>query len=527
MIHHNGALVFSVNYPEPILDALPMARVIRFKGKELVAVKHTLDASVVLRNLGLNAPTPILHDYPWPGRFEPMLHQRITADFICGNRRCFVLNSAGTGKTSAALWACDWLLSRGLIKRVLVVCPLSVGGVWAEEIFNTLPHRTCGLMQGKKEKRLDVLASGVDFCIINFDGLASLYKEERDKSGRIKSRTSPLDGQFDMIIADEASTYRNAQTNRYKALKHLIKADTRLVLMSATMTPNAPTDAWALCKLVSPKSVPDSFKLFQETVMRQAGPYKWVPKPDAKAVVHKAMQPAILFSKEQCLDLPPLTYNNRTAEMSAEQAKMFSTMRTQLRHEDKDAGVEVSAANAAIKILKLQQICCGVVKDDNGDPVFLNPKDRLNIIQEIVEECDEKVIVFVPFIYAMELVKAHLSKHFSCELVNGSVSAGERDRIFSAFQHDTDPRVLVAHPAVASHGLTLTAASTIIWYGPIYSLEMYEQANARIDRKGQTKATTVYHIGAHPFEWQIYGALRNKSSVQSALMNLYREVVGA
>lgn len=515
-----------VDDPCPILEAIPASKLLRFKGRNIVAVKHTLETAVVLRNLGLKAQTPVLHDYTWPGRFSPMQHQYATADFICANRKCFVLNDAGTGKTSAALWAYDWLKSRGIVNRLLVICPLSVGGVWTDEIFTTLPHRTCGLMHGKKEKRVDIMESGVDICIINFDGLTSLYDEER-KNGKIVKRSSPLDGAFDMIIVDEASTYRNPSTDRYKALKHLNTLSTRTILMSATMTPNAPTDAWSLCRLVCPSNVPNSFKFFQETVMRQAGPYKWLPRSTAKDIVFEAMQPAIRFVKDQCLDLPPITYNNREAVLSPDQTKMFSAIRSHMRHEDKESGVEINAANAAVKMIKLQQICCGGVIDDEGTPVALHPKNRLEVVSEIVSECSEKVIIFVPFIYSMELVRDHLSKHWTCELVNGSVSAGRRTKIFNAFQHDADPHILVAHPAVASHGLTLTAASTIIWYGPTHSLEQYEQANARIHRKGQTEHSTIYHIGAHPFEWKIYNALRNKSSVQSALMDLYKEAIGA
>lgn len=525
MLVRNGALVFSVNNPQAVLSVMPTAKLLAYKGREFIAVKHTLDATKVLRNLGLRAPSP-LHSYYWPGRYTPMTHQVETAEFMCLNTRGFVLNSQGTGKTSAACWAADYLISRGFVRRVLVVCPLSVIGVWAEELFTTLPHRTAGQMVGTKRKRLAVLAEDNDFSIINFDGLTSLFHEER-KHGRIERRWSELDDKFDMLIVDEASTYRNAQTLRYKALKHMVKPDTRIHLMSGTMTPNAPTDAWALCKLITPSSVPNSFKLFQETTMRQVGPYKWVPKQDAKDIVFKAMQPAVRFAKADCLDLPPLVFSKRQVEMTPEQVKLFDKMRISMRHEDKDSGVEISAANAAVKMLKLQQICCGVVKDDMGDPVLLDAKPRLAVLDEIVSECDEKVIVFVPFIYAMDMVREHLSKSFTCEVINGSVPSGQRNKIFSAFQHTDNPKVLIAHPAVAAHGLNLTAASTIVWYAPIHSIEQFEQANARIERKGQTNHMTIYQLGAHPFEWAIYQALRSKASVQSALMGLYQQLVGA
>ncbi len=202
----------------------------------------------------------------------------------------------------------------------------------------------------------------------------------------------------------------------------------------------------------------------------------------------------------------------------------FEAMKQKLKHEDE--GASITAANAAVKILKMQQICCGVVKDDDENPIYLDASKRLNLLLELIEQADEKVIVFVPFIYSMHMVRDFLEKKkVSCALVNGEVPNSVRSEIFTAFQRQKDPHVLIAHPAVAAHGLTLTAASTIIWYAPIYSLEQYEQANARIERQGQKNVMSIYHMFSHPFEAAIYGVLRKKGSVQAALLDLYRNTV--
>lgn len=526
MLHKNGALVMAVDDPHPIKTAIPQNKHVRYKGKELVMVKHDLDSTKVLRNMGLNAPSPMLHDgYKWPpilGLYAPMAHQVQTADFATVNNKLFILNATGTGKTGSAIWALEYLMQRGYIKRVLVVCPLSVIKVWQDELFNTIPQRSVGLMIGKKEKRLDILESECEICLINFDGVSSLYKNDKKK----KKKHSHLKDRFDLIIVDEASTYRNAGTDRYDALKFINTPQVRLWLMTGTPTPNAPTDAWALTRLVSPGRVPASFNLFRETVMMPAGPYKWVPKFGCQEKVRQVMQPAIRFEKRECLDLPPITYNERYCDLSAAQSRMFEDMKRKLKHEDEDIGVSVSAANAAVKLLKMQQICCGVVKDDDENPVYLDPKHRLNLVHELVEQAENKVIIFVPFIYSMEmLLKSLHDKKITAELVNGNVNKAERDRIFDAFQKTKEPRVLIAHPKVAAHGLTLTAADTIIWYAPIYSLEEYEQANARIERKGQKNTMSIFHVISHPFEAAIYKVLQKKGSVQSALLGLYREFV--
>lgn len=522
MIYKDGAVILNVNDAAPLMAVLPNAKHIKYKGAELVLNKHDLDTTKVLRNMGLDAATPMLHDgYVWPGRYEPMSHQIQTADFATVNRKLFILNATGTGKTGAAIWAMDYLMTRRYIKRVLIICPLSVTKVWSDELFNIAPHRTFGIMTGKKEKRLAVLDSGCEICVINFDGVSSLYSNDKKK----RKKSSHLKDRFDLIIVDEASAYRNAGTDRYEALAYINTPETRLWMMTGTPTPNAPTDAWAMTRLVSPGRVPSSFSLFQETVMQPAGPYKWVARVGCKEQVRQVMQPAIRFEKKDCLDLPPITYNDRFCDMSKQQLDMFEVMKAKLKHEDE--GISVTAANAAVKILKMQQICCGVVKDDEKNAVYLNPAPRLNLLLELINASENKTIVFVPFIFSMHMIVEFLKKNnISCALVNGDVPNKERSDIFDAFQRQAEPRVLVAHPAVAAHGLTLTAADSIIWYAPIYSLEHYEQANARIERKGQKNIMSIYHMITHPFEAAIYKVLQKKGSVQAALLNLYREAVG-
>lgn len=521
MIPHSGALVLSVNDPAELMRNLPIAKQVRHKGNDLVIVKHNIDSTKVLRNMGLKAPHPMLHDgYDWPGMYAPMKHQIATSDFITMNQKLFVLNGTGTGKSAAAIWAADYLMARGIIDNVCVVCPLSVTGVWEEELFKVAPHRSYGVMTGSRARRLKILDAGHDFSIINFDGITSLVDIDKKK----KKKSSPLKGRFTLYIVDEASTYRNAGTDRYEALKYLTK-DARLWMLTATPTPNAPTDAWALARLVSPSSVPDSFKLFRETVMMQAGPYKWVARIGANDIVRAAMQPAIRYEKKDCLDLPPITYNARHVELTPEQKEAFESMRKRLKFTDDDNN-SVKAANSAVKMLKLIQICCGVVKDDMQNPVYLDCTPRLNLVQELVENNDQKTIVFAPFIFSMEMIRKHLADAgITVALVNGDTPNATRKEIFTAFQRDEAPRVLVAHPKVAAHGLTLTRANSIIWYAPIYSLEQYEQACARIERKGQKHAMTVYNIASTQFELGLYETLKKHGNMQQALLDMYRDTV--
>lgn len=513
MLVKNGALLMSVDQPSSITIHIPTAKAIRYRNRNIVAVKHTLDSVKVLRNLGLNAPSPMLYDgFVFGGRYKPMAHQTKTAEFLTLHRRAFVFNTMGTGKTAAALWTMDYLKQRGHIKRVLIISPLSVMDVWANEAFSVVPQWSVEQLVGKKDRRVSLLNAGADICVINYDGLVSIQKEI-------------LEWKPDLIIVDEADAYCNAQTKRYKALKDTLGPDTRLWLLTGTPIANAPTDAYGLIKLVNPSAIAASFKLFQETLMRKHGPYKWIAKPGAEERVYELMQPAIRFSKKDCLDLPPVTFSSRKCVMSDAQQEVFDNVKSAMKHEDQEAGYEIKAVNAAVKLIKLQQIMCGVVKDSNGDPVMLDPKNRLEVVNELVAGSEAKVIIFVPFVNVMHLVKNHLSKKYEVVLVNGDVKKAERDEIFKRFQSDKNTKVLVAHPKVAAHGLTLTAANTIIWYAPMFSVLQYSQANARIDRTGQTLAMSIYNLWCHPVELAIYTLLQAKENMQSRVMELYGEAL--
>ncbi len=512
MISKNGALIMTLQYPEFVGRYVNMAEAV-IGGKPVWVCKHSPKNIEALRKLGLKVPSlPMEGEWRYTGRLKPYDHQRKTTEFLVVNDKCCVLSGMGVGKTASAIWAAEYLLQKGEVKRICIVCPLSVLGVWSNELFNCIPHRTNVVLYGDRAKRLQLLAQGSEFVIINHDGVTTIHEELREAG-------------FDIIIADEASAYRNAGTKRYKLFKRLTQSIQRLWLMTGTPASKAPTDAWALIKLMLGKKFEMSQGAFKELVMRKVRNFVWIPRKEAKDIIYALMQPGIRFRKEDCIDLPPMTYVNRECEMSAEQKKAFEQMRKGFVM-DKAQGGEITAANAAVKLIKLMQICCGVVKDgDENEPAYLDDSARLGLLEEVIREADNKAIVFVPFIAVMERIKAFLTAQgIACEIVNGDVSQTRREAIFNEFQNGTLP-VLIAHPRTAAHGLTLTASSTIIWYAPIFSAELYEQGNARIHRPGQTDPCTIVHLGAAQIEWQLYKALEEKLRLQDVLLREYEELI--
>lgn len=164
---------------------------------------------------------------------------------------------------------------------------------------------------------------------------------------------------------------------------------------------------------------------------------------------------------------------------------------------------------------------CGAAYTEDGT-VAIPAGPRVELVREVIEEADAKVIVFVPLTGALNMVADELRKDYTVEVVHGGVSKNERDRIFGDFQKAKDPRVLVANAAAMSHGLTLTAANVIVWYAPTTSNEVYEQANARIVRPGQKLNTLIVHVEGSDVERKMYERLQNKGRMQGLLLDMLK-----
>lgn len=465
-----------------------------------------------LRSLGIAAPSPILHYYDWPGQFTPYEHQRLTAAFLTMNNKCLVLNEIGTGKTQSALWAADYLMKLGVVKKALILSPLStLERVWGDAIFKGFFHRRHVVLHGTAARRKKLLNTDADFYIINHDGFNIISEEAV--------------GKFDLVIVDEAAVLRNPSTSRYKYFKKWmgLNPDVRLWLMTGTPTPNDPTDAWALSQLVESPYSTRTYTAFREQVMMKVGQWKYLPRPESVDIVKNILQPAVRYTRDECFDLPDTVIQTRKVELTPAQKQHYTTMLKRLVIEMKQGGATISAVNEAVKVQKLVQIACGVAYTDDGQDFEIDCSPRVNAVKEVIEEAGEKVIVFVPLTGTLHMLERELSKHWSTAVVNGAVSSNKRNQIFHDFQHSKDPRVLIAHPATMAHGLTLTSASTVIWYGPITSNEQYVQANGRIERIGKKHVSNVVHIEATDLEYKMYHRLANKQKLQGLLLDLIQQ----
>lgn len=434
----------------------------------------------------------------------------VPSTFLVLRRNGCVFTTGNTGKSISTLWAADYLLTEGVAKRVLIVAPLStLKVVWGRELKHHFPHRSFGICTGSRSRREQILSTpGLQYVIINHDGFTTM--------------AAALQG-FDVVIYDEATALKTPGSQRYKIFSRWVDmTQPWLWMLTGTPISQTPADAWTLARLVNSPIVPRSYTTFKDSVMQKISQFRWVPRPDALKTCQRVLQPSIRFSLDECKDLPETNFVGRKAELTPTQKKAFKEM--QERAVATFSATQVTAANAAVALQKLLQIVCGVVYSDAGT-VAIDASERYNALTELIDEIGDKVIVFVPLRGVQDWLETALrNSGFSVESVHGDVSKKDRDKIFEDFQHTDSPRVLLAHPKVAAHGLTLTRAKDIIWYAPIYSLEQYEQANARIRRLTTAGRTTVWHIWSTPFEAELYRRLRSKQATLAEFLQLVQGI---
>jgi SNF2 family DNA or RNA helicase len=292
----------------------------------------------------------------------------------------------------------------------------------------------------------------------------------------------------------------------------------------ATGTPasQAPTDAYGLAKMMNPSSVPPYFYSFRDMTMWKVTQFRWVPKKNAAETVNKVLQPAIRYTKEECLDLPELLYTTREAPLTAQQNQYYLALKEQFMMQA--SGETVTSVNAATNINKLLQVSAGAVYTDDGNVLEFDIKNRYAVLIEAIEESTHKILVFVPYKHTIDVLYDKLTKDgYSVDIISGDVSANKRTQIFNQFQTTPSPRILLIQPAAASHGVTLHAANTVVWWGPVTSNEIWHQANARVHRTGQRNPCLVVRLCGSSVEKKLYEALDSKTDDMNNLLNLYKE----
>lgn len=542
-----------------ITQTIPEAREIN---GQFVAVPRSLHNLQVLRHYNFPVSPVITDDnYDWPrppNIKQPYESQKTTANFLALHPRSFCLSEMGTGKTLSTLWAADWLMRQhdrnrkpcrycsagartGLPGnacsdcmgtgyddpqddfRVLIVCPISImQRVWGDAIFKTfLGKRTFTILHGSAEKRLKLLNQPADFYIINHDGVGigahTRKKFELDGFSKVLAAHDDIK----LAIVDEASAYKDAQTKRHRIARLVFGAKPYLWLATGSPTPNAPTDAYGLAKLVN-NAFGKSFTSYRLDTMYMVTNFKWAPQKDGYEKARKLLQPSIRYDLAQVWDGPEMTIQQREIELTPEQKKMLADLKRDLVVAAK-SGQVITTANEAAARTKFIQISLGAIYDQNHKVHYIDASPRVRELKDLIEQVEGKILCFAPLTSVVNLLYKELKSKTSCEIVYGDTSQTDRSRIFQDFQQRLDPRILIADSRCMAHGLDLFMARTVCWYGPVDSAELFTQANRRAFRPGQKYPVCVVQFVSNPLEREIFRRLENNLSLQGSLLDLVRE----
>lgn len=471
---------------------------------------HNDHVVATLNDAGTSAPAPISMYYDWRG-MAPFAHQRVSAEFLTTHKRAFNLSDIGTGKTLSALWAMDWLIRSGAVKRALIVAPKStINVVWSRELFKHFHNRSVEVLIGTAEQRRERLAKSPQIAIINHDGIKVMEEEL-------------IAAKFDLVIVDESTALKSHGTERWRAFSDIVKHGCRLWLMTGTPTPQLPTDIYGQARLVCPTAIPGSFHKTREILMFKVGQFKWLPKRGAERIIRNWIAPhTIRFTLDECVELPDERSAEIECEATTEQVRIEADLRREAVSLIESEGV-ITAVNEGVLVSKLLQTACGAVIYDsmNGKAdrtVDCQPK--LDQLGRIVSGSNGPVLVFCPFRAPLKM----LSKWCETEghpyaIVDGDTSQPNRVKAFDGVQSG-EIKVLIANPETMAHGITLTASNVVVWWGLPFKRESYIQASGRIKRIGQKRKMYFVHLLSTPIEKIIYKRLQEGLALQGALMEL-------
>lgn len=486
------------------------------KGVEHILVPHNENSVFMLRKLGYDAPSPIISQYDWAQSVAmPFEVQKKTCAMLTMNYAAYVLNGMGTGKTKCFLWAWDYLNKVKRAKRLLVVCPLStMTFTWGGEIFATLPNRKFAVLHGTAKARFKMLADPeTEIFIVNHDGV-KVIEDELKKYPDI-----------DTVVIDELAVYRN-KSDRTTAMKSIAARMTWRWGGTGGPIPNAPTDVFWQAQIITPDRVPKRYREFEDSLMTRFGNFRLLPKPDAVDRAFEVMQPSVRFTLEDVAELPDLIERWVDVDMGPIQKKAYQEL-VKVSQTLALSGAPITAANAGVLMSKLLQVSLGWVYAADGSIIPFDNTARIQAMMDAIASTDRKVLIFAPYKHVLSGICDALTKaKLDHEPVSGDTPQKERARIFNLFQNTGKFKVLPAHPQCLAHGITLTAADTVLWMGPIPSLEIYDQANHRIRRVGQKFKQQIIHLQSTPIEKRVYKMLVAKQDVQSKLLSMVEELGG-
>lgn len=431
-------------------------------------------------------------------------YQQRAVEFIHAKRRCMLLLDMGMGKSVSTLTAMADLLDACIVKRVLVIAPLRVANsVWAQEC-EKWPHLKglkVSVCTGSERERLAALRRNADVYTINRENVPWLVKHY--------GKNWP----FDAVVIDESSSFKSNSSQRWKAIKRVLPDTQYMVLLTGTPSPNGLLDLWAQMYLVDyGQRLGRTITGFKQQYFSQDwSGYRWEIKPGSAERIHaKVSDVCLSMSASDYLELPPCIGLTEYVELPPAVQKQYDVFERELLATLPD-GQEVEAINAAVLANKLLQWCNGATYTDSNGNWSEVHKAKLDTLAELVELNDEPILVAYNYKTDIARIKALFPDAVLLDKNPDTIKRWNQGEI----------KMLLAHPASAGHGLNLQQGGSLcVWFGLNWSLELYQQFNARLYRQGQTKPVRIVHIVAkNCIDERVLSVLTQKDATQRNLLN--------
>ena len=465
---------------------------------------------------------------PMPVTVTPFHHQAEAYGFTLGlfdvvpskvhSRGVALLMEMGTGKSLTGIGVAGTMYKLGKVRRLLIISPLSITGVWAEEFekFAAFPY-TLAVLEGSSDKKRKTLrefsGDGLQVLVINYE---SVWRLERELNA----------WKPDMIIADEGHKIKTHNTSASKTMHKLGAIAKYRMLLTGTPVTNKAIDIFSQYKFLAPEIFGRSFYTFRSRYFYMTGYGQHTPmmKDSMEREFTKRLHSiAFRATKAECLDLPETTDIVRKVELEPKAIKIYQKLVDE-SYAELSSG-DVTVPNVLTRLLRLSQLTGGFLGNDDNSRVEQVSNAKLAVLEDIIDTSaqeNQKLVVIARFVPEIEAIKKMLEKKgIRYSLIMGGVN--DRDVQVRQFQTNSDVQVFIGQIATAGMGLTLTAASTMVFYSLDYSMSNYEQCRARIHRAGQKYPCTYIHLIAKgTVDGKVMQALKNKANLAKSLIDDWR-----
>ena len=429
---------------------------------------------------------------------EPFKHQRQALREGAKDYNFAYFMEMGTGKTKVAIDNAAYLFQDKRVDFAFVIAPNSVYRNWLKEIQTHCPE-DCNIFIWKvtKEKKFKLDPNKLTFILMNVEALS------HDSGKKWLEEKLTKYGMRSMIIVDESTTIKNLKASRTKTIVKLGQLARYKRILTGSPVTKSPLDLFSQCAFLDKKLLGyDNFTVFKSryAVMYniEKGGYKiQIPKyyVNLDELEYKLKHFSYRVRKKECLDIPDKMYIQRHVDLSAEQNKAYQELKVLAMAKIQDE--KVSFNNKLTELLKLQQVTNGFVKSNDDKIVEFKTNPKLNELMNILEETEDKCIIWANYVHNIEMIKTKLRETYGADSVvsiYGKDSVEVRNDAVETFQHNDRCRFLVGNPTVGGYGLTLTAAKYVIYFSNSYNLEVRQQSEDRAHRYGQTSQVTYIDL---------------------------------